>query len=67
MALFSGNIEDFRCPICLGQLAIDLSKELLVCDKGHKFVVKDDIPVFSKDPDFYYGEIPQADMDQLLG
>lgn len=66
MSLFSGSIEDFRCPICLGRLSNDLSSELLVCDEGHEFLVKDDIPIFSKDPDFYYGEIPEGEMEQLL-
>lgn len=66
MSLFSGKIEEFRCPICLAHLGYDLSQALLVCDEGHEFVVKDDIPIFSKDPDFYYGEIPEGEMDQLL-
>ena len=67
MSRLSVNIEVLRCPICLGQLTNDLSQSLLVCDKGHEFVVKGDIPIFSKDPNFYYGEIPEEEMNQLLG
>jgi len=66
MLLISANIEDLRCPICLEKLSYDFSSKLIICGEGHKFDIKDEIPIFSKDPDLSYGEIPEIEMGLLL-
>jgi len=59
------RISLFRCPECLSELT-DLPGHLR-CDKCQKqFPVVDGLPVFSRDRDFYYGEVSKDQMQKIL-
>ncbi len=56
----------YRCPICLSPLFFVDSKETIVCKLGHYFKIEDNIPIFAKDKNYYYGEISEEEMRNLL-
>lgn len=55
----------FVCPECLSELA-DLSDSLQCENCQKQFPVLRGLPVFSRDRDFYYGELSKDRMQQVL-
>ncbi|MCK4420205.1 methyltransferase domain-containing protein [candidate division WOR-3 bacterium] len=62
----SFTLSHYLCPVCLGPLTLEESKRTMVCNSGHYFKIKDNIPVFSKNKGYYYGEISEEEMSELL-
>ncbi len=56
---------DYKCPHCQGK--IKKLYQLYECENcKSSFEELNEIPIFAKNKDFYYGEIPEPQMDILL-
>src|SRR5881394_2094930 len=55
-----------RCPECRGEVTSEGSLQLrcLLCSRSYR--VTDGVPSLALNPAYYYGEIPQSEMRQML-
>ena len=60
------NYDYYRCPFCLSELVKDDTGSIKCKRCNNRFPIKDNIPIFSKDPNYYYGEVKKTELQNFF-